>query len=98
MKFKRDELKSDYSRAKAPEVFRDLIENLQSKLIVVSYNNTYNAKSSASNNKISEQQLLDILSSKGSVSVKEIKHKSFNSGKTNFTNHKEILYVCKTNS
>ncbi len=97
MKFKRNHLKSDYSKSKAPMVFKDLIDNLQAKLIVVSYNNTYSAKSSASNNKISESQLLDILSSKGKVTVSEIKHRSFNSGKTDFKDHKEILYICKTN-
>ena len=97
MKFKRNELKSDYSKAKAPEVFKDLIDNLQAKIIVVSYNNTYTAKSSASNNKITEAQLLETLSARGRVTIKEIKHKSFNSGKTNFQNHKEILYTCKTN-
>ena len=97
MKFKRNHLKSDYSKSKAPIVFKDLIDNLQAKIIVVSYNNTYAAKSSASNNKITESQLMDILSSKGKVSVKEIKHKSFNSGKTNFLDHKEFVYICKTN-
>lgn len=97
MKFKRNELKSDYSKSKAPIVFKDLIDNLQAKIIVVSYNNTYTAKSTASNNKISESQLLSILSVKGKVVIKEIAHKSFNSGKTNFKNHKEILYICKTN-
>lgn len=96
MKFKRNHLKSDYSKAKAPAVFKDLIDNLKAKIIVVSYNNTYSAKSSASNNKISEAQLVDILSARGKVIIKEIKHKSFNSGKTDFKNHKEILYVCKT--
>ncbi|MDD2636939.1 MAG: DNA adenine methylase [Bacteroidales bacterium] len=95
MKFKRDHLKSDYSRSKAPIVFKDLIDNLKAEVIVVSYNNTYFARSSASNNKISENELVQILSSKGKVITKEIKHKFFNSGKTNFKNHKEILYICK---
>jgi adenine-specific DNA-methyltransferase len=97
MKFKRNHLKSDYSKSKAPIVFKDLIENLKAKLIVVSYSNTYSAKSTASNNKITEAQLLDILSKKGKVVTKKIKHKSFNSGQTNFKNHQEILYICKTN-
>ncbi len=95
MKFKRNHLKSDYSKSKAPLVFKDLIDNLRAKIIVVSYNNTYSAKSSASNNKISEAQLVDILSTKGKVTIKEIKHKSFNSGKTDFKDHKEFLYICK---
>lgn len=95
MKFKRNHLKSDYSKSKAPIVFKDLIDNLQAKIIVMSYNNTYSAKSSASNNKISEAQLLDILSTRGKVTIKEIKHKSFNSGKTDFKDHKEFLYICE---
>lgn len=95
MKFKRNHLKSDYSKSKASLVFKDLIDNLHAKVILVSYNNTYSAKSSASNNKISEAQLVDILSTRGKVTIKEIKHKSFNSGKTNFKDHKEFLYVCK---
>lgn len=95
MKFKRNHLKSDYSKAKAPVVFKDLIDNLNTRLIVVSYNNTYNARSGASNNKISEEQLISILKSKGKVSRHEIKYKAFNAGKTNFDDHKEYLYVCE---
>lgn len=95
MKFKRNHLKSDYSKSKAPVVFKDLINSLDTKLIVVSYNNTYNARSGASNNKISEEQLLSILKSKGKVTRHEIKYKAFNAGKTDFDNHKEYLYVCE---
>ena len=95
MKFKRNHLKSDYSKSKAPEVFEDLINNINAKLIVVSYNNTYNARSGASNNKISEEQLTNILKNKGKVTRIEIKYKAFNAGKTDFNNHKEYLYVCE---
>lgn len=95
MKFKREKLKSGYSKAKAPKLMKDLIENLDAKLIIISYNNTYNAKSGASNNKISEQTLKEILSAKGKTSVVEIDYKSFNAGKTNFNDHKEKLYVCE---
>ncbi len=95
MKFKRDNLKSGYSKAKAPKLMEDLIKNIDAKLIIVSYNNTYNAKSGASNNKISEKELNDILSKKGKTTVIEIDYKSFNAGKTDFDNHKEKLYVCE---
>ena len=74
---------------------KDLIENLKCKLIIVSYNNTYNAKSSASNNKIQEKDLIKILEEKGKVYFKEIEYKFFNSGKTDFKEHVEKLYVCK---
>lgn len=95
MKFKRNHLKSEYSKAKAPEVFKKLIDNIQSKIIVVSYNNTYNARSGASNNKISEKQLQDILESKGKTKKIEIKYKAFNAGKTDLSNHMEYIYVCE---
>lgn len=95
MKFKRNHLKSEYSRAKAPIVFKDLIDNIDAKLIVVSYNNTYSAKSTASNNRISEDQLLNILKSKGKVIRKDIDYKYFNAGKTDLKGHKEYLYVCE---
>lgn len=99
MKFKRNHLKSDFSKAKAPIVMADLINNIDAKLIVVSYNNTYNARSSASNNKITESQMENILRSKGDIVEKRsIDHKFFSSGKTNFNNHKEFLYICKVGS
>lgn len=95
MKFKRDNLKSGYSKSKAPKLMQDLVDNANCKLIIVSYNNTYNAKSGASNNKISEEEMICILNKKGKTSVIEIDYKSFNAGKTDFDNHKEILYVCE---
>lgn len=95
MKFKRDELKSGYSRSAAPTLFKNLIEDLKCKIIVVSYNNTYSAKSIASINKISEQQIIEILSAKGNVTKKEINYSAFNAGKTDMTDHKEFLFVCE---
>jgi adenine-specific DNA-methyltransferase len=98
MKFKRDKLKSDYSKAKAPQVFKDLISHLKCKLIVMSYNNTYGALSSASNNKISEEFIIETLSTKGIIHIEESNYRYFNSGKTNFVNHKEKLYICEVNN
>ena len=96
MKFKRNELKSDYCRAnKATLLFKDLIQNIKAKLIVVSYNNTYNANSISSINTISEEDLKMILSNKGKLTIKEIDYKFFNAGKTNIKNHKEYLYICE---
>lgn len=95
MKFKRDELKSGYSRAIAPQLFADLIKNLDCKFIIVSYNNTYDAKSVASNNKISEEQIVNILSSRGVVNKQEIDYKYFNAGKTIFNGHKELIFTCE---
>lgn len=97
MKFKRNHLKSGYSRSSAPRLLQDLVNNLQCKQIIVSYNNTYDARSIASNNKIQEFELWEILSSKGTVRKFEIDYKGFNAGKTDFKNHKEFLFVCNVN-
>lgn len=95
MKFKRDHLKSGYSRVIAKQLMEDLIENIDAKLIVVSYNNTYNARSSASNNKIQEEEIIEILKAKGKLDIVEIDYQYFNTGQTKFNNHKEKLYFCE---
>ena len=95
MKFKRNELKSGYCRNKAPNLFEDLINSLNCSLIVVSYNNTYKARSISSINTITPDQIISILSKKGRVIVKEKDYNAFNAGKTNIADHKELLYICE---
>lgn len=97
MKFKRDWLKSGYSRSEAPELFADLIQSLDCKVIIVSYSNTYAAKSVASINKISEEQLFNVLNKKGKTSRLEIDYSAFNAGKTNLEKHKEYIFTCEVN-
>lgn len=84
---------SEYCRTNAPKVFKELIDNLQCKFIAVSYNNTYNSKSSSSKNKISLEQIEEILNCKGKTTRYEHNHKFFNSGKTDFNDHKEFLFI-----
>lgn len=84
---------SEYSRVSAPIVFADLITNLQAKYVVVSYNNTYDSKSSSSRNKITLEEIQDILASKGKVKQFSTKHAFFNTGKTDFSNHQELLFI-----
>lgn len=97
MKFKRNELKSDYCRKKAPVLFEKLISDTNAKLIIVSYNNTYKAGSISSVNTITPEELIKTLEKKGKVKIEEIQFKAFNSGKTELHNHKELLYVCEVN-
>jgi adenine-specific DNA-methyltransferase len=87
---------SEYCTVRAPEAFSDLIENLEAKLIIVSYNNTYESRSSSSKNKITLNQINYILSKKGKTKTKRIKHKFFNTGKTEFLDHKEFLFITET--
>lgn len=86
---------SEYCRSSAPEVFADLIKHIDVKYIVVTYNNTYNSKSSSSKNKITLEEIKDILSSKGQTTIYEKKHQCFNAGKTEFDDHKEFVFITK---
>lgn len=86
---------SDYCRNAATKVFEDLILSLKCKYIVVSYNNTYNSKSSSSKNKITLEDIKRILETKGSVTVYEKSHQFFNAGKTSLNDHKELIFIAK---
>lgn len=86
---------SEYCKVKAPIVFEDLITNLSCKFIVVSYNNTYNSKSNSSRNKIELSEIKTILEKKGKTKIFKQKHRFFNTGKTDFSNHQEIVFITK---
>lgn len=84
---------SDYCRVNANVVFRDLISKLDSRYIVVTYNNTYNSKSNSSRNKIEIEEIEEILKEKGKLKRFSIDHNYFNTGKTEFADHKEYVYI-----
>lgn len=86
---------SEYCRNSAAKTFEELINSLNCKYIVVSYNNTYNSKSSSSKNKITLDDIRSILESRGSVSIFEKDHQYFNAGKTELPNHKELVFITK---
>jgi adenine-specific DNA-methyltransferase len=86
---------SEYCRSSATRTFEELISSLNCKYIVVSYNNTYNSKSSSSKNKIALEDIKHILENKGTVSVFEKEHQYFNTGKTELPNHKELVFITK---
>lgn len=88
---------SEYCKVNAKNVFKDLIQNLETKYIAVSYNNTYNPKSNSSKNKISLEQIESILNKKGKTKVFENSYRFFNAGNTEFNNHKELLFITKVN-
>jgi adenine-specific DNA-methyltransferase len=88
---------SVYCTVKAKDAFADLIGNLKVKYLAVSYNNTYNSKSSSSENKIKLEEIENILKGRGKTKIFESSHKYFNTGKTEFDNHKEFLFLTKVN-
>ncbi len=88
---------SDFCRVNAKDRFTELVRDIDAQYLVVSYNNTYNSKSNSSKNKITLQEIKNILQTKGKTKVFEKDYRHFNAGNTNFDNHKEYLFVTKAN-
>jgi len=87
--------KSRYSLKQAPIAFSNLINDIQSKYVLVSYNNMGKKGNSRSQAKISDQEILAILSKKGNTKVFETEHHYFSAGKTKLHDHKERLFLCE---
>lgn len=86
---------SEYCTSRAKNTFKDLVENLDVKYLAVSYNNTYNSKSKSSTNKIKYEDIVEILNNIGETKIFEKSYKYFNTGKTNFSDHKEFLFLTR---
>ena len=94
----RSKTKSKYCTVKATDTFNDLINNINSKFILVSYNNMFKKGAGRSNAKISQEEIIEILSTKGDVEVFSSAYKPFTTGKSNISNHEELLYFCEVRS
>lgn len=89
---------SDYCRVTAKDRLNELVNDINAKYLVVSYNNTYDSKSNSSQNKITLEEIKDILSKRGKTKIFEKDYRHFNAGNTDFNNHKEYLFVTYVNN
>lgn len=89
---------SDYCRTAALDAFTDLVSHIDTKYIVVSYNNTYKSKSLSSENKIKLEQIEEVLNKCGTTKVFSHQHQAFNAGKTEFDDHKEYLFITEVDN
>jgi adenine-specific DNA-methyltransferase len=88
---------SDYCRVSARDRFAELVNDINAKYLVVSYNNTYDSKSNSSQNKITLEEIKNILTKRGKTKIFEKDYRHFNAGNTDFNNHKEYLFVTYVN-
>ncbi len=88
---------SDYCRVSAKDRFAELVNDINAKYLVVSYNNTYDSKSNSSQNKITLEGIKNILTKRGKTKIFEKDYRHFNAGNTDFNNHKEYLFVTYVN-
>ncbi|MFW6009467.1 MAG: DNA adenine methylase [archaeon] len=94
----RSGIKSDYCTVKAPLAFEDLIKNINAEYILVSYNNMGGKGVGRSQAKISDKEIIEILKIKGEVKIFNQDYKYYTTGKSEIDDHKERVFLCKTNS
>lgn len=93
-KMDRSHLKSDYCTGNAKEAFSSLIDKLKCKYILLSYNNTGNKSDGRSNAKITDEDIVKILSAKGEVKIFSQKYRAFTTGKSHNDKNEERLFLC----
>lgn len=94
-KMDRTGLKSSFCGKDAPKAFEELVMNLNAELICVSYNNTKASMNSRSNASISDEVLLQVLSSRGNTRISETSFSAFTTGRTKDRQHSERLFICE---
>ncbi|MDR1246685.1 MAG: Dam family site-specific DNA-(adenine-N6)-methyltransferase [Clostridiales Family XIII bacterium] len=90
----RTKLKSDYCTKKATAAFEDLIQNINARYILLSYNNMAQKGNGRSNAKIDDDSILRILNTKGEVKIFTQGYKPFSAGKSEIDAHEERLFLC----
>lgn len=93
-KMDRSSMKSKYCTKSATKAFETLINDIKSKYILLSYNNMAEKGNSRSNAKISDEDIMKILSRKGKVKVFEESYKAFTTGKSDIEENAERLFLC----
>ncbi len=94
-KMDRSHIKSNYCLQSAPKIFADLIANANCKHILLSYNNTGESKDGRSNARITDEQIINILKSRGEVEIFERDYKAFSTGKSETDGNTERVFYCK---
>ena len=89
-----DNIKSVYSTEKAIFEFEELVDKLDCKYIVLSYNDTGKSANIRSNSKMKDADIIRVLEKKGRVKIFEFDHKNFSSGKSKNQFNKERIFIC----
>ena len=92
----RKEYNSEYCLKTAIKAFEDLITKAKAKYIILSYSDMAKKGNDRSNARMSDEDIIRVLKSRGELVIESIKHKPFSTGKTNLDTHNERLFICKT--
>lgn len=94
-KMDRKNMKSQYCTKNATLVFEQLINDINAKYLLFSYNNMETKGNDRSNAKIADSDIMRILNNKGEVKVFEEDYKPFTTGKSDIKGNKERLFLCE---
>lgn len=98
-KMDRTKMKSRYCKSiDAAVALRELVQKLRCRYILFSYNNNGKKFQCRSNAKLTDDEIIEILSTKGDVKVFTTEHKGFDAGKSEFNkDNAERLFLCNVN-
>ena len=97
-KMDRSTLKSDYCTRKAADAFKELIESIDARYILLSYNNMADNGDDRSNARISDECIFQTLNAKGRVKVFSKDYRAFSAGKSVRRDNAERLFLCEVSS
>ena len=98
-KMDRSNIKSKFCGKSAPGAFESLVESIDGKVIIVSFNNTGESRNARSNSTLNDDQILKPLKARGKVTTVDIEFGAFTTGKTKARKgHMERLFVCEVSS
>lgn len=93
-KMDRSAMKSEYCKVTANESLEDLVNHLQCRYILLSYNNNGQKLQVRSNAKISDSEIMRILGNRGEVKVFTKDFKPFSAGRGENVGNQERLFLC----
>lgn len=93
-KMDRSQMKSEYCRTTASSQLEELVNKLNARYILLSYNNNGKKLQIRSNAKISDDDILRILSARGEVKIFTTDYRPFSAGKGENIGNQERLFLC----
>lgn len=93
-KMNRSTMKSEYCKVTANESLEDLVTKLRCRYILLSYNYNGQKLQIRSNAKISDEEIMRVLSQKGEVKVFTTDFKPFSAGRGENVGNQERLFLC----
>lgn len=97
-KMDRSMLKSDYCTRKAADAFKELIESIDARYVLLSYNNMADNGDDRSNARISDECIFQTLNAKGKVKVFSKSYRAFSAGKSARQDNAERLFLCEVST